>query len=964
MSTASSNHDRDWMVLKGVRQHNLDIAELHLPRHGVTVLTGVSGSGKSSLAFDTIYAEGYRQYLESLSAYVRRKLPKVPKPAVDWISGLSPTVAIEQKTISRNPRSNVGTITEISDRLRLLFARAGRHNCRTCGGDIHPRDAAEHVDWLREHARDARLEVGQPPAGDRPGRFLAAVGPDSGADEFSAVREHIESALRTDRHLVVLRGTETVRHIGEGFVCAECGTRARATSSQWFTPNSPIGMCEGCEGLGFILRVDPALLVGDENESIRSGALTFFGDRRGSKKTWWPVRELPDLVALGGGSLDTPWNELPPGLRDVVLHGTTERDLAPELAEHVSARPFDGFTGHIERLFREADSPGRKQFYQVFMSAITCTSCSGTRHHAEALAVTLAGINIAEVNALPITRLGTWLGTVRGELEQSFLSEIAAELLEQISARIEFMLDVGLHYLSLDRSAPTLSAGEGQRLRLARQLGSGLVGVTYVLDEPSIGLHAKDNGRLIAMLRRLAASGNAVLVVEHDRETMEAADHLVDLGPGAGTRGGRVIASGPAADVIAHPDSRTGAYLRDEAQVRSPRATRRTPGDRWLSVTGARLHNLRDADAAFPVGLLTCVTGVSGSGKSSLVTRTLQPALDEALRFRRVPVGAFRELTGWEHFERIVTVTQESIGASSRSTPATYIGIFDEIRKMFAKTEEAVRRRYSTSKFSFNAERGGGRCDRCLGKGAIRIEMLFLADVSVECPSCRGLRYSPETLEIHCRGLNIAETLNLEAAQALEVFHDVPSIAEPLRVLSDVGLGYLKLGQDSMTLSGGEAQRLKLSRELLRGGQGRTLYLIDEPTTGLHFSDVQLLLQVVHDLVDRGNTVIVIEHSIEFAAASDWIVDLGPGGGTDGGAVVATGHPESVAAETASALAPFLATQLSRLAAAGPVDPPPAGDAAGQRAGEPARRPAGDAARGHAQSEIEIPATGPGEEQS
>ncbi|MEV4918619.1 excinuclease ABC subunit UvrA [Streptomyces tirandamycinicus] len=947
MSTASSNHDRDWMVLKGVRQHNLDIAELHLPRHGVTVLTGVSGSGKSSLAFDTIYAEGYRQYLESLSAYVRRKLPKVPKPAVDWISGLSPTVAIEQKTISRNPRSNVGTITEISDRLRLLFARAGRHNCRGCGGDIHPRDAAAHMDWLREHARRDRLEVGQPPAGDRPGRFLAAVGPDSGEAELSAVREHIESALRTERHLVVLRGDETVRHIREGFFCADCGNRARATSSQWFTPNSPVGMCEGCEGLGFILRVDPALLVGDENESIRSGALTFFGDRRGSKKTWWPVRELPELVTLGGGSLDTAWRELPPGLREVILHGTTELDLAPELAERLRRQPFEGFTGHIERLFREADSPGRKQFYQVFMSALTCSGCSGTRHHAEALAVTLAGVNIAEVNALPIDRLGAWLGTVRAELEQSLLlSEIAAELLEQIAARIEFMLDVGLHYLSLDRSAPTLSAGEGQRLRLARQLGSGLVGVTYVLDEPSIGLHAKDNGRLIAMLRRLAGAGNAVLVVEHDRETMEAADHLVDLGPGAGTRGGRVIASGPAPDVIAHPDSRTGAYLRNEAQVRSPRATRRVPGDRWLRIRGAHLHNLRDVDAAFPVGLLTCVTGVSGSGKSSLVTRTLQPALEAALPFRRRPVGAFRELTGWEHFERIVTVTQESIGASSRSTPATYIGIFDEIRKMFAKTEEAVRRRYSTSKFSFNAERGGGRCDRCLGKGVIRIEMLFLADVSVECPSCRGLRYSPETLEIRCRGLNIAETLNLEAAQALEAFHDVPVIAGPLRVLCDVGLGYLKLGQDSMTLSGGEAQRLKLSRELMRGGQGRTLYLIDEPTTGLHFSDVQLLLQVVHDLVDRGNTVIVIEHSVEFAAAADWIVDIGPGGGTDGGTVVATGHPETIAAEPASALAPFLGTQLSHLAAAGPVDPPPA------------RLPGGR----HTQSETEIPAARPGEE--
>lgn len=949
MSTAATPgpNDRDWMVLKGVRQHNLDIAELRLPRSGVTVLTGVSGSGKSSLAFDTIYAEGYRQYLESLSAYVRQKLPKVPKPAVDWISGLSPTVAIEQKTISRNPRSNVGTITEISDRLRLLFARAGTHTCVTCGGDVYPRDADGHMEWVREHARRDRLEVGHPPTADRPGRFLAAVGPDADEAALAAVRRHIESALRTEGHLIVMRDGRTVRHVREGFFCADCGKEARATSSQWFTPNSPIGMCAGCEGLGFTLQVDPKLLVGDQNESVRSGAVTFFGDRRGSKKTWWPVRELPELLKLADCTLDTPWNQIPLGLREILLHGSTDQPLPDAVAEQVRRQPVEGFVWHIERLFREADSPGRKQFYQLFMSAIACEPCGGTRHHPEALAVTLSGLNIAEVNALPVTGLRDWLVRARTELEETaFLSEIAEELLEQIAARIEFMLDVGLHYLSLNRAAPTLSAGEGQRLRLARQLGSGLVGVTYVLDEPSIGLHAKDNNRLIAMLRRLAAAGNAVLVVEHDRETMEAADHLVDLGPGAGTRGGRVIADGPTAEVIAHPDSRTGAYLRNETHVRSPRLERRQPDERCLSIRGAHMHNLKDVDADFPVGLLTCVTGVSGSGKSSLITRTLQPALEGALRFRTAPSGAFRELTGWDHFERVITVTQESIGASSRSTPATYVGIFDEIRKMFARTEEAVKQRFSTSKFSFNAERGGGRCDRCNGKGVIRIEMLFLADATIECPSCRGKRYSAETLEILCRGLNIAETLDLEAGQALELYGDVPVIAEPLRVLCDVGLGYLKLGQDSMTLSGGEAQRLKLCRELMRAGQGRTIYLIDEPTTGLHFSDVQLLLQVIHDLVERGNTVIVIEHSIEFAAASDWIVDLGPGGGSDGGTLVAAGHPETLAAEPASALAEFLATQLKHLATAAPVEAPP----------ERRRRPQ------NIQSVIEVPTQAPGEE--
>ncbi|MEU2874886.1 excinuclease ABC subunit UvrA [Streptomyces sp. NPDC007070] len=900
---------RDWIVLRGVSEHNLRVPELAVPRHGVTVFTGVSGSGKSSLAFDTIYAEGYRQYLDSLSAYVRRKLPKVPKPAVEWISGLSPTVAIEQRTISRNPRSNVGTITEISDRLRLLFSRAGRHECRSCGREVRPRDVSEHLEALRRTADDGPVTLTRPGAGAE----LLVVVPDADAELLARARQAIEAAHRAGDALVAVREGAVVLHLTGGWICPGCGTEARATSSHWFTPNSPAGMCETCQGLGFTYEVDPALLVGDENESLRSGALTFFGDRRRSKKTWWPLRELPTVVELGGFGLDTPWKLLPQGVREVILWGRTGEPVAEALARALAEKPIDGLIQHLERLFREADSPERKSFYQLFMTARDCTGCGGTRHHPEALAVRLNGLNIAEVNALPVSRLPEWVGGVRAELAGEFLAGLAAELLEQIDVRLEFLLEVGLHYLSLDRSAPTLSAGEGQRLRLARQLGCGLVGVTYVLDEPSIGLHARDNGRLIGMLRQLADTGNTVLVVEHDQETMESADHLVDLGPRAGTGGGLVVASGPTAEVTAHPDSRTAAYLRGELVVTSPREKRRVPDGRMLTVTGARLHNLRGVDASFPVGLLTCVTGVSGSGKSSLVTRTLEPALTQALAHRRPPTGPFDALTGAELFSRVVTVTQDSIGASSRSTPATYLGVFDEIRKQFARTDEAVRRKYSTAIFSFNTERGG-RCDRCAGKGVIRIEMLFLADFTVQCPSCEGRRYAPQVLEVTCRGLDIARTLDLEVTEALELYEDVPAVAEPLRMLCRVGLGYLKLGQDTTTLSGGEAQRLKLSRELLQRGDGRTLYLIDEPTTGLHFSDVQVLLGVLHELVDLGNTVVVIEHSVEFAAACDWIVDLGPGGGDDGGEVVAAGCPEDIAVHPESAIAPYLERHLRRVA--------------------------------------------------
>lgn len=909
---ADARTAKDWILLREVHQHNLRIGELAIPRQGVSVITGVSGSGKSSLAFDTIHAEGYRQYLESLSAYVRRKLPKVPKPDAGEITGLSPTVAIEQRTISRNPRSNVGTITEISDRIRLLFSRAGHHRCRTCGEDVHPRDVAAHTEELVAAAAEHPLDLRAP--GD--GRVVMVLGPAPDAAQVTWLRELLGPALRGEG-LDAYRDGSQVRHVRADWICPGCGSEARATSSHWFTPNSLSGMCDECQGLGDVFRVDPRLLVADEDESIRAGALSFFGDRRRSKKTWWPLRELPDVLRLSGTSLDTPWRLLPAGVRELILFGTARSPLPPELAAEFGDGGIEGLAPSIQRLFRDADSPERKSFYEPYMSSVLCTVCHGTRHHPEALSVRLGGLNIAEVNALPAARLGEWLDGVRDEVARTELAGIGEELIEQTEMRLRFMLDVSLHYLTLDRPAPSLSAGEGQRLRLARQLGSGLVGVTYVLDEPSIGLHPRDNGRLIGTLRSLAGQGNAVIVVEHDRETMESADYLVDLGPGPGSRGGLVVAAGPTADVIADPASATAAYLRNELAVRSPRPGRRTPGERRLEVRGAHLHNLRKVDVRIPVGLLTGVTGVSGSGKSSLVTGTIEPALSDALRRRAAPSGPFAEMSGQEHFDRVVTVTQDSLGGSSRSTPATYAGVFDEIRKVFARTPEAVARRYSIARFSFNAERGGGRCDRCSGKGVIRIEMLFLADFTSVCPACEGRRYAPETLEIRHRGLDIAQTLDLEVSEALRLYEDHPQIARPLQVLCDVGLGYLQLGQSTTELSGGEAQRLKLSRELTRPGEGRTLYLIDEPTTGLHFSDVQVLLGVVHDLVDRGNTVIVIEHSAEFVSGCDWVIDLGPGGGPDGGTVVAAGTPEHIARSETSAMAPFLAAQLRHLNSTG-----------------------------------------------
>ncbi|MEX0825739.1 MAG: excinuclease ABC subunit UvrA [Acidimicrobiia bacterium] len=895
-----------WIVVRGAGQHNLKSIDVTIPRDGVTVITGVSGCGKSSLAFDTIYAEGHRQYLESLSPYARSSLSKLPKPVIESITGLTPTIAIEQRKLSRNPRSSVGTITEVSNYMRLLFARLGRHACAGCGDEVFPRIAAEHVDWLRSHGDQHPLVVA--PLDSDEGSLT--LEPGWASRTTSKVERLLTGALHAGRVMVVRDSTGVVRYVAPGWICATCGTESVATSSDYFTSNSPRGMCEACDGLGYTVAVDQRLLVLDDRESVRSGALAFFGDRRRSKKTWWPLRRMPRLLELAGANLDTPWREIPSSVRRLILTGTAGADLPPPVATDVTREPFTGLTSEIERLYRDANSAKRRDAYASLMATATCPACGGAGHARAALTVRLGGLNIAQVNSLTIDELQNWFTDVETELAGSFLHQIGAELLEEVRLRTEFMIDVGLDYLSLDRKAPSLSVGEGQRLRLTRQLGCGLVGITYILDEPSIGLHARDMGKLIGVLRRLHTAGNTVLVVEHDRETIEAADFILDLGPGAGVLGGRLVASGTRDQVAATADSPTGQFLRGTLSVESGRSGKRRPPDAWLTVEGANLHNLADITVPIPIGRLTCVTGVSGSGKTSLTSGSIGPAVSAAIRDGQVGPGPYRGITGWESMTRVATVTQQSIGRSARSTPATYIGIFDEVRKTFAKLPEARARRYSTAQFSFNTDRGG-RCGRCLGTGSIWVQMHFLADVAVDCPTCEGRRFAPETLEIRYGGLNIADVLDLEVGQALDHFAEHTRIVGPLQVLADVGLGYLRLGQETSTLSGGEAQRLKLARELTQPGEGRTLYLIDEPTTGLHAFDIQLLVDVLERLVDRGDTVVAVEHDIDFIATADWIVDLGPGGGRAGGQLVASGPPAELANHPASALAPYLARRLA-----------------------------------------------------
>jgi excinuclease ABC subunit A len=944
----------DRLTVRGAREHNLRSVDLDLPRDAMIAFTGVSGSGKSSLAFDTIFAEGQRRYVESLSSYARQFLGQLDRPDVDAIEGLSPAVAVDQASTSRNPRSTVGTITEIYDSLRLLWARIGHPHCPACGEPVTRHTPQQIVDAILARPEGTRFQVLAPVASDGPGEYaelfaglraqgLARVRVDGTVHRLGEVPE----LRRPDRHAIevvvdrlavraasrprITDSVETALRLGDGvlrldLVDLDEGDPARrprfaevlscpnghplATGEiepRSFSFNSPFGACPACDGLGARREPDPELIVPDGRRSLAAGAIAPWAG--------WQDREyfqrLLDGAARGGGfDVDVPWDDLPEAARAAVLRGTGDR-------VHVSYRTragrersywvtFEGVLPWLERRRAEAESDGAREKYEGFMREVPCAACGGTRLRPEALAVTVAGRSIAAVTALPVREAARWAA----ELDLTGRERlIGARVLREIEARLGFLADVGLGYLPLDRAVATLAGGEAQRIRLATQLGSGLAGVLYVLDEPSAGLHPRDNRQLIDTLLRLRDLGNTLIVVEHDEDTIAAADWVVDIGPHAGRDGGQIVVSGTVADLRASAESLTGAYLSGRRAIEVPARRRpRQPG-RELVIEGAREHNLRDVTVAIPLGALVAVTGVSGSGKSSLVSDILYPALASARHGARRPAGRHTRITGTEQVDQVVGVDQSPIGRTPRSNPATYTGVFDHIRALFAQTAQARVRGYQPGRFSFNVK--GGRCEHCAGEGTVRIEMSFLPDVYVPCEVCRGARYNRDTLEVRYKGKSIAEVLDLTVAEAAEFFAPVERIARRLRTLVQVGLGYVRLGQPATTLSGGEAQRLKLAAELQKRSTGATVYVLDEPTTGLHPHDVRQLLGVLHSLVDRGNTVLVIEHNLDVIKTADWVIDLGPEGGPEGGLVVAQGTPEDVAAVAQSHTGRYLRPLLS-----------------------------------------------------
>ena len=933
--------------IQGARQHNLKNLSLELPRDRFIVITGLSGSGKSSLAFDTLYAEGQRRYVESLSAYARQFLEQMEKPDVDAIEGLSPAIAIEQRGLGRNPRSTVGTVTEIYDFLRLLYARVGDPHCFQCGKPIGAQTIPEVVDRIRELPEGGRIQVLAPIARGRKGEFrrelqelrragFVRVRVDGEVHDLEeeltlaknqphtievvvdrlVLKSGVERRLADSLEVAFRYGEEFCRVVvgdGEGstetvfsqrFACPDCGVSYPELSPRLFSFNSPYGACPSCGGLGAHSDFDPDLIVPDERLTLRQGAIAPWG----RKASPYHLTLLASLGRALGFDLDTPFGEIRAEVRKAILFGTGDRDVTFEHERDgrsfTFTRPFEGVIALLEKRRREAKPENDEEDFASYLTARPCPVCKGSRLRPEAEHVTVGGRSIVETTRLSV-------GEARGFFAELALPpqkrEIARRLLDEIGARLGFLLEVGLDYLTLDRPAATLSGGEGQRLRLATQIGSSLVGVLYILDEPSIGLHPRDNARLLGILRRLRDLGNTVLVVEHDRDTILAADHIVDMGPGAGERGGRIVAEGTPAAVMSAPSSLTGQYLSQQRQIRLPSDRRR--GNGWaLRLLGARANNLRGVSVEIPLGTITCVTGVSGSGKSSLIVDTLYPAIARKLHQAKARAGEHDALEGWQFLDKVVDVDQSPIGRTPRSNPATYTGLFTVVRELFAETPDARVRGYGPGRFSFNVK--GGRCEACRGDGLLRIEMHFLPDVFVVCDQCGGKRYNRDALEIHYKGRTIAEVLDLTITEALEFFSAIPAAASRLGVLQDVGLGYLRLGQPATTLSGGEAQRIKLARELARRSTGRTLYILDEPTTGLHFADVESLLGVLSRLVDAGNTVLVIEHNLDVIKTADHVIDLGPEGGARGGEIVAVGTPEQIAADERSHTGQFLRNVL------------------------------------------------------
>ena len=919
---------RDKIVIKGARVHNLKNIDVEIPRNKLVVITGISGSGKSSLAFDTIYAEGQRRYVESLSAYARQFLGVAEKPDVDYIEGLSPAISIDQRAGSRNPRSTVGTVTEIYDYLRLLFARIGRPHCPECGRPVQQQTVSQMVDHVLSYPEGTKIQILAPVIRGKKGEHQRIL-QDLQKKGFVRVRVNgeireldeditLERYKKHDIDVVVDRvvvrpglenrladSLETALGLGEGiavaapfegkevvfsqnFACPQCGISLVEITPRLFSFNSPYGACTECSGLGYRMEVDPELVV-DRERSVREGALLPWTH---STQHYYPqiVKSFMDHYGCGW---DIPYKDLPEEVQEKLLYGTDERirfhyeDAFGQTRSWYGT--FEGVVNHLMRRYRETESEDIREEIEQFMTSRPCPGCEGARLRPESLAITVGGKNIAELTRYTILEARSFINNLSLTEREK---QIARQVIKEIDARLGFLVNVGLDYLTLDRSAGTLAGGEAQRIRLATQIGSGLVGVLYILDEPSIGLHPRDNTRLIKTLKDLRDLGNTLIVVEHDDEMMLNADEIIDIGPGAGVHGGKVVAQGTLEDLVKVEESITGQYLSGRREIPVPEG-RREPGERWLQVIGANEFNLKNIDVDIPLGLFVCITGVSGSGKSTLLDEIIYKGLAQKLHRARAHPGDFQEMHGIEHLDKVIKIDQSPIGRTPRSNPATYTGAFDGIRELFSLTPEARMRGYRPGRFSFNVR--GGRCEACRGDGIIKIEMHFLPDVYVPCEECRGKRYNRETLEVKYKGKNIAEVLDMTVSEANEFFQNIPKVKRKLQTLVDVGLGYIRLGQPATTLSGGEAQRVKLATELSRRSNGRTLYILDEPTTGLHKDDIRKLLLVLERLVESGNTVVVIEHNLDVIKTADYIIDLGPEGGDRGGQVVTTGTPEEVA---------------------------------------------------------------------
>ena len=923
---------KQYIKIRGANEHNLKNISLDIPRNELVVLTGLSGSGKSSLAFDTIYAEGQRRYMESLSSYARQFLGQMEKPDVESIEGLSPAISIDQKSTNRNPRSTVGTVTEIYDYMRLLYARIGIPHCPKCGREIRRQTIDQMVDQIMALPERTKLQLLAPVVRGRKGEHVKLL---DQARKSGYVRVRIDGNLydlseeihleKNIKHtieivvdrLVVKEGIEkrladsieTVMGLSDGlmtvdviggdpiqfstsFACPDCGISIEEVEPRSFSFNNPFGACPDCFGLGYKMEFDEDLMIPDKSLSISQGAITVMGWQSCSENGSFTHAILEALASEYHFDLDTPFEDYPKEIHDILIHGTNGHEVKVhykgQRGEGVYPIAFEGLIKNVERRYRETFSETSKAEYETFMRITPCKLCKGQRLKASSLAVTVGGINIYEATEMSIAKYRDFLETL---ILTPMQESIGAQILKEIKARLDFLLNVGLEYLSLSRATGTLSGGEAQRIRLATQIGSGLVGVAYILDEPSIGLHQRDNDKLLATLIRLRDLGNSVLVVEHDEDTMRQADCIVDIGPGAGEHGGEVVAVGTAEEIMKCERSVTGAYLSGRIRIPVPSERRKPTG--FLTVRGASENNLKNIDVSFPLGVMTCVTGVSGSGKSSLVNEILYKALARKLNRARTIPGKFRKIEGIEQLDKVIDIDQSPIGRTPRSNPATYTGVFDMIRDLFASTPDAKAKGYNKGRFSFNVK--GGRCEACSGDGIIKIEMHFLPDVYVPCEVCGGKRYNRETLDVKYKGKSIYDVLNMTVEEAMKFFENVPSIYRKIATLNDVGLSYIRLGQPSTQLSGGEAQRIKLATELSRRGTGKTIYILDEPTTGLHFADVHKLVEILRRLSDGGNTVVVIEHNLDVIKCADYLIDIGPEGGDRGGTVIAQGTPEEVA---------------------------------------------------------------------